>query len=84
MFGACSQRVSDLAATRKRMSGELQELCRQKRTEARRKRVEQKREQRREAERNATALVVLALTMPATECLRSFLQRSGAGELSAP
>ena len=66
------------------MSAELEELRRQKRTEARRKRVEQKREQRREAERNATALVVLALTMPATDCLRSFLQRSGAGELSAP
>ena len=36
-----------------------------------------------EEEQAATALVLLALTMPATNCLRSFLERSGKDELSA-
>ena len=83
MSGAFSQHVSTLERTRQRMSTKLAELRMQRRAHAERDRAKQKRRKRAEEEQAATALVLLALTMPATDCLRSFLRRSGKDELSA-
>ena len=67
------------------MSAELAELRKQRKAHAKRERQRNSRgEKRGQEEQAATALVLLALTMPATNCLRSFLERSGKGELSAP
>ena len=83
MSGAFSQHVSTLERTRQRMSTKLAELRMQRKAHAKRDREKQQRRKRAEEEQAATALVLLALTMPATNCLRSFLERSGKDELSA-
>ena len=83
MSGVFSQHVGTPERTRQRMSTELAELRKQRKAHAKRDREKQQRRKRAEEEQAAKALVLLALTMPATNCLRSFLERSGKDELSA-